>query len=271
MFALSGVPLAVRVNSQRRHHPEWWLLGLIGVCWVVLAARHIPTADHGDMADPRMDTSGAMAPDHVHPEVSVSDDAMAHVASLPAFFTDWSVMTVAMMVPLTIPVFRHIAFNSFRSRQRRSTAIFLIAYCAVWLGVGGGVIALERLLSPLVSDRDLTSFAPALFLMAALWQVTPWKRRAINACRLGVPLRPFGFRADLSCARYGLFHGWRCVKSCWLLMVAMVAVGHGPVALLVMIGLTAIAITEELVLSRRQFLRRSAGLLVATSFLLLVV
>jgi hypothetical protein len=53
-------------------------------------------------------------------------------------------------------------------------------------------------------------------------------------------------------------------------MLAMVTTGHGLVALLVMIGLTAITIAEELVRSRRQFLRRS-GLLVGTAFVLLVI
>lgn len=271
MMSLPGVPLPIRLTSQWRRHPEWWLLGLIAACWFVIAARHLPTVDHGNIAHPAMDMTGAMSPGHVHQEMGVSHNMTAQGTDLRGFFADWSVMTAAMMLPSTIPVFRQISFNSVRSRQVRSTVIFLVAYCAVWVGVGVGVVLMERVVSRLMPDRELVSSGPILLLLAAGWQVTPWKRRAVNACRRGVPLRPFGLRADLACGQYGLLHGWRCVTSCWLLMIAMVATGHGPGALLVMVGLTALAIAEELVLSRRQFLYRSAGLLVATSFVVLVI
>jgi predicted metal-binding membrane protein len=271
MMRLPGWSHPIRLDIERRRHPEWWLVGLVAACWLAIIVRHVSAGDHGGMAHPSMEMSGTMPPGHVHHApvaASAATSVTSATDSIAGFFADWTLMTMAMMLPLIIPVVRQIAFNSVRSRQVRSTSIVLVAYSTVWIALGAPIIVAEQLLVP---DRDVVSFGPILVILAALWQLTPWKRQAINACRVDVPLRPFRIRADLACAQVGLLHGWRCLRSCWVLMLAMVAIGHGPIALVVMALMTVIAIAEERSRSCRRFLQQSAGLLVATSLIVFVV
>jgi predicted metal-binding membrane protein len=95
--------------------------------------------------------------------------------------------------------------------------------------------------------------------MAAIWQLTRTKRRALFACRRTVPLPPVGRRADAGCARFALLQGWRCVVSCWALMLIMLMVGHA--GLIWMVVLTALILVEELTRLGRRLLRPSAAAL----------
>lgn len=50
---------------------------------------------------------------------------------------------------------------------------------------------------------------PAVLQVAAGWQLSPYKRRAVLACRQTVPLPPLGRRADAAAVRFGRRPGWR--------------------------------------------------------------
>ena len=56
---------------------------------------------------------------------------------------------------------------------------------------------------------------------AAVWELTPAKRRLLRACHRSVPLPPTGRPADRSAIRFGCRNGAACVGSCWCLMLAM--------------------------------------------------
>jgi predicted metal-binding membrane protein len=118
--------------------------------------------------------------------------------------------------------------------------------------------------------RAWPSLDQRLLLVAALggaaaWQLTPWKRRALFACRRTVPLPPLGRKADLACLRYGAQQGRRCILSCWPIMVVMAVAGH--VHLLGMVVLAGLVVVEELPLVGWRWSRRAAvGLAVAAVF-----
>lgn len=59
-----------------------------------------------------------------------------------------------------------------------------------------------------------------------------------------MPLPPVGIRADVACTRFAWRHGWRCLISCWALMVVMALAGHGGMWL--MTAVTVLAMLEEL-------------------------
>jgi predicted metal-binding membrane protein len=66
----------------------------------------------------------------------------------------------------------------------------------------------------------------AVLLVAAGWQLTRTKRRALIACRRTVPLPPQGRPADAACLRFGVRQAWRCVVTCWPLMLLMAVSMH---------------------------------------------
>ena len=73
------------------------------------------------------------------------------------------------------------------------------------------------------------------------------KRRAIFRCRRTLPLPPRGVRADLGVARFALLLGWRCLVSCWALMLVMVVMGHGgALALGAMLAMTSLVLVEDM-------------------------
>jgi len=118
---------------------------------------------------------------------------------------DWALMLGAMMVPLLGPPLHHLRTRSFVTRRTRATALFVIAYLAVWMLAGIGILGVSRLGWPVLGA-------------AAFWQISPWKQRALNRlfCHPAIPA--FGLAADLGAVRFGLSHGVFCIGSCWALM-----------------------------------------------------
>ena len=170
----------------------------------------------------------------------------------------WTLMVVAMMVPVTLPAVRHVGLNSMRRRQGRAIALYTGVYVGTWVLFGLTAIGLHHLLATHlgISNRVLLAIALAA---AGGWQLTRAKRRALYACGRTVPLPPLGRRADAGCARFALLHGWRCIRSCWAIMLVMVVIGHS--SLVWMIALTALVVAEELTVSRRRLTRPAAGVL----------
>jgi beta-N-acetylhexosaminidase len=139
---------------------------------------------------------------------------------------------------------RHVAANTLRWRRRRATAEFIAVYLAVWVAFGGCVIAALRL-DPALGRSDLV--VGLALAVAAAWQLTPAKRRALRACHTSTPLPPRGWRASAGVGRFGLRNAGACVGSCWALMAVM-TLARGP-GLLWMALLSAIVSAEKL--SRR--------------------
>ena len=166
-------------------------------------------------------------------------------------FAAWAFMVVAMMVPLVVEPIRTTAARSLWRRRHRAIALFLTGYLTTWIGAGVAAILLARLLG--LSEESPRLLVAAGFALAAGWQLSPAKRRALNACHRTVPLAPHGARADRDCLRHGAWTGARCVTSCWPLMLACALAGHAPAVLL---GVT-LMLTGERYLRRpgRPFLR----------------
>jgi predicted metal-binding membrane protein len=182
----------------------------------------------------------------------------------------WVLMAVAMMVPVTLPAVRHVGFNSIRRRRQWAMTLYLAIYLGVWVTFGVLALAAERLARQALGleGRVLLAFA---LVLAGGWQLTRVKRRALFRCRRTVPLPPVGLRADAGCARFALQQGWRCVTSCWALMVVMAVVGHsGHSGLVWMTALTALTMVEELTLLGRRLLCPSAIALTLTAGLALI-
>jgi len=157
--------------------------------------------------------------------------AMNSPASLAA---GWALMLVAMMSPVLIPPVRHIRLRSFTHRRSRSITLFTIGYAAIWMAIGGMLLAIElavKLFVPL-------SYLPAagVVLIALAWQFSPLKQRCLNRCHAHTELAAFGAAADLDALRFGTTHGIWCAGSCWALMLFPMLLPRGHFVAMAMVA-----------------------------------
>ncbi|HEX6582899.1 MAG TPA: DUF2182 domain-containing protein [Thermoleophilaceae bacterium] len=169
----------------------------------------------------------------------------------------WIVMVTAMMVPGALADVRLLALSSMWHRRQRTIALFLGSYVCLWIAFG--VVAIG--LAPAAS-------VGVLLVLAAAWELTPWKWRAVRRCHLIETLPPRGARADAACARAGLRYGWRCTVSCWPPMLAMAAAGHQAVALMAL--LTVVVAAEKIVVRSARLRAPAAAALGAAALLVLM-
>lgn len=232
------------------HHPEVWPALLAALAWGLLVA----LAARGDNG-----VAVQHAETHHH-----TGAATMNPGSAPGLVW-WTVMVVAMMVPLTLPAVRTVALNSLWARRYRGVGLFLLAYTAAWVGLGTLALAArgagERWSGMAVHD-SLPALG-AVLLVAAGWELTRWKRRALRTAHRTMPLAPRGRRADLSCISWGLISARRCAGSCWAVMLVM-TITHN---LAVMALLTGVSLADRY--SRRPALRASAAVLAGLAVVVL--
>lgn len=243
----STLPIAafrgvLRLRRLNWFHPEWWAAALAASAWAFLLAL---TAR--DLA-----LRGLSGPDH--------GLAAASGRGVTALLAAWAVMAVAMMVPLVLGSLRHVALGSLWRRRHRSEILFLAGYLAVWM-VAGAVIVTAVV--AVAGWAGATAASSAAFAAAAVWQLTPVKRRSLRRCRYTSPLAPTGWRADRDCATFGARIGWSCVTTCWALMAAAAAAAH---TFEVMVALFAVQLHERF--RRRPSPAAGAAVAVALGILL---
>jgi predicted metal-binding membrane protein len=231
-----------------RWRPEWPYLVLVLLAWAALLAG---AGGHGGgppaSEDPRHPQLAAASHHHHHAELA-APATMTHGAdhssgSLPVALAGWTVMSVAMMMPVALPAVRHVGFNSVRQRRQWAMFVFVAVYVGVWAAFGVLALTWQRLAVG-TADIDARVLLASALVVAAGWQLTRVKRRALFACRRTVPLPPIGRQADAGCARFALQQSRRCIVSCWALMAVMVAVHQASVVW--MLFLTALMAAEEL-------------------------
>jgi predicted metal-binding membrane protein len=171
----------------------------------------------------------------------------------------WALMVLAMMLPTALPAVRHVAANSLSRRRPGAMVTFAAVYALIW--VAFGVVIL--LVAPAWSGLDRTAVAAGALGLAAGWQLTAPKRRALRDCHRPSPLPPTGRRATVGVARFALRNGTACVRSCWAMMLAMAVAATATTFWMVVI--TGLALVEKLAPRPRQATRAGAVLLAAGS------
>jgi predicted metal-binding membrane protein len=178
------------------------------------------------------------------PRASILDGALADFAARlaaldPARWAgEWTLMIVAMMFPLLVPMIGYVAARSYAVRRERSVALFVAGYVLAW--AAAAAVASVMLIAAR-SGLALLGVAPLAGLigcaLAALWQTSAAKARAVNRCHGTVPLRPAGLAADRDAMRFGLLHGSRCVRACLPTMVLPLLGSHGIAAMAVIFAI----------------------------------
>jgi predicted metal-binding membrane protein len=147
----------------------------------------------------------------------------------------WALMLVAMMLPVLIPPLYYIRLRSFTHRRVRSTAFFLAGYAAIWMAVGGVLLAIAVAVKLLAAQPYLA--AVAVVLIASVWQFSPIKQRCLNRCYAHPVLAAFGGAADFDALGFGMTHGAWCVGSCWALMLAPMLLPRAHVLAMAIVAL----------------------------------
>jgi predicted metal-binding membrane protein len=203
---------------------------LIGLAWLTLwaweASPYGRYLNHGELAGIDLEEIGAVT------------TAVLYVAG-------WTLMTVAMMLPTTLPlleIFRRLTAR--RADKGQLMALVIVGYLGVWLAFGVAAHIADWLLHESYEHIEWLQANPWVFgagplLLAGAFQFTPLKYRCLDKCRT-----PFGFVLQHWRGKHerrhafllGVHHGAFCVGCCWALMFLMFAVGTGNVGWMLMLG-----------------------------------
>jgi predicted metal-binding membrane protein len=204
------------------------LLGTIGLAWLTLVV-----------------WGQSSYHPYLHHDALAEVDSGRSAGLLLVFTGGWTLMTVAMMLPTSLPLialFQRMTAN--RPHGDRLVALVIAGYLVAWAAFGvvahiadlgihrlaGGSATLER--------HDWVIGAGVL-LVAGLYQFAPLKHRCLDACR-----SPLSFIAARWSGRdegrqsflLGVQHGVFCVGCCWSLMLLLFLVGVGSIFWMLLLG-----------------------------------
>lgn len=176
---------------------------------------------------------------------------LAPAATQAGFYVaGWLLMTVAMMLPTTLPlleIFRRLTRE--RADSKRLLILVVAGYLAVWLAFGVAAhlfdLALHRAFdrSPWLQDNTWV-FGAAPLLAAGAFQFTSLKYRCLDKCRAPLSFVMQHWHRGTAVGQallLGAHHGAFCVGCCWALMLLMFAVGIGNIGwMLVLAAIMAI-------------------------------
>lgn len=200
---------------------------LVLAAWTGLAAWSLsPYAEWLDHA--RMD--------HIHAPPSVR---------LAVFALGWTLMIIAMMLPGTLLLLARCGWGEPGGLRRLVPLI--VAYLLPWLAFGVFSYLGDSALHEVVEHNPAAAglIAPAVLLLAGLYQFTPPKRACLARCRrVGAAWAAPGQASNPGGWALGLQHGLACLGSCWALMLLMFA--FGAAGLLWMLAFAAVMTAERL-------------------------
>ena len=157
----------------------------------------------------------------------------------------WILMTTAMMLPSTLPLFA--AFDRLvaqRPDHARLLTLLGLGYLAVWGAFGLLAHALHAALLAWVDKVPALAWhswliGAAIIAIAGAFQFSKLKHRCLDKCRTPMSFviehwrgRAHARQAFLLGAHHGLF----CVGCCWALMLLMFAVGAGSLGWMLLLA-----------------------------------
>ncbi len=191
---------------------------------------------------------------------SLADTSLADGPLLAlAFVAGWTLMTVAMMLPTSLPLvtlFRGLVRR--RADRRRLVLLLLAGYLGVWTLFGVLVHLADLGLHQVVARIDWLAanawvIGAGTILLAGIYQYTPLKYHCLDKCRspLSFVVEHWRGRQERWQAfRLGVHHGIFCLGCCWTLMLLMFAVGVGNLGWMLVLG-TVMAAEKNLPWGRR--------------------
>jgi predicted metal-binding membrane protein len=157
----------------------------------------------------------------------------------------WILMTAAMMLPTTLPLFN--AFDRLtadRPDHARLLVLLGLGYMAVWGAFGLLAHALHGALLGLLERAPTLAWhgwviGAATIALAGAFQFSKLKHRCLEKCRTPLSFVIEHWRGQAQ-ARHafalGLHHGLFCVGCCWALMLLMFALGTGSLGWMLLLA-----------------------------------
>jgi predicted metal-binding membrane protein len=181
----------------------------------------------------------------------------------------WVLMTAAMMLPTTLPLFN--AFDRIAAaRPDRARLLLLLAlgYVAAWGGFGLVAHGLQAMLLALVAAipalaRHGWLIGAAVIALAGAFQFSRLKSRCLDKCRSPLSFVMQRWRGQAQrwhAFALGVQHGAYCVGCCWALMLLMFAVGAGSLGWMLLFA-AVMALEKNLPWGRRLSAPLGAALL----------
>ena len=180
---------------------------------------------------------------------------------LPAllYVSGWVLMTVAMMLPTTLPLLAIFArMTSSRPDRGVLVTLLIVGYLSIWTAFGLLAHGADMALHAIVAGNAVLSFngwivGVVVLAIAGLFQFSGLKYRCLDKCRT-----PFSFVNEHWRGRaerrqsflLGVHHGLFCVGCCWAIMLLMFVVGTGSVGWMLAIG-AVMAIEKNVAWGRR--------------------
>jgi predicted metal-binding membrane protein len=150
------------------------------------------------------------------------------------FVGNWTVMTIAMMLPTSLPVLTMFhAVAASRNDRALLVGLVVAGYLITWSVCGVLVHAAQLVIQQLIVASDWAqqhawAGGGAILLLAGAYQFTPLKYRCLEKCRspLSFVIEHWqGRNHRREAFRLGFDHGVFCVGCCWSLMLLMFVVG----------------------------------------------
>jgi predicted metal-binding membrane protein len=192
-----------------------------------------------------------------HAELDAVHDDRSVVMLL--FVAGWMLMTMAMMLPTSLPLvalFRGLLGR--RPDRVRLVGLLVLGYVSVWTVFGFAVHAGDAVLHVLVASQAwLSARADAITAVtlvgAGVYQFTPLKFHCLDRCRSPMAFIVGHWRGRRPASEafgLGVSHGLFCVGCCWSLMLLMFAMGMGSLGWMLVLGAT-MAVEKNMPWGRR--------------------
>lgn len=189
------------------------------------------------------------------------------------FIGMWSVMMVAMMLPVLVPMLmRYAQATGAASTSRLGwlTTVVATGYFLVWMAPGvaayQGGLAMAEIAMALPAVTAAVPLAAGLVVVLAGWlQLSAWKAKQLACCRTAHAPQ---LRGDASTAfRHGLRLAIQCVRCCAAPTVILLVIGVMDLRAMAIVGA---AITAERLAPAGERIARALGAVVVVTGIVLI-
>lgn len=202
--------------------------GIVFFAWVLMALIMVTNQHHWS-----------------HHHALIAEKSQPLLPKLLIFILSWQVMTVAMMLPSSLPLIRLFLKVSQQQTQNFSYSlifVFISAYATVWTGFAllnfFGDWGLHYLVNSLPWLSSVT------LLIAGAFQFSGLKEHCLKSCRHPLSFLTHHYQRGLKAAwNLGIRHGIYCLGCCWALMLVMFTTGVGHFTLMLL--LTGVMVAEK--------------------------
>lgn len=164
---------------------------------------------------------------------------------IPLFVAGWVVMTIAMMLPTSLPLIT--LFDTITRQRLHHTRLVILlvgGYLVAWSIFGVVVYASDYILHQIIGhvhwlEENAWLLGASALLLAGIYQFTPLKHLCLEKCRSPLSFIAehwHGQRETREAVMLGVHHGLFCVGCCWSLMLLMFAIGAGSLGWMLVLG-----------------------------------